>query len=59
VSREASAALRTQPEEMWGGQVAGTIAGLAARDNIAPRQVSASQVQQRLLQTDLVFFLPG
>lgn len=59
VSRVGAAALRTQPEEMWGGQVAGTIAGLAAINDIQPRQVTLSQVQQRLLDTGLVFFLPG
>lgn len=59
VSRVAAASLRTQPEEMWGGQVVGTIAGLAAINDIQPRQVSVEQVQDRLFETGLVFFLPG
>jgi hypothetical protein len=59
VSRVGAAALRTQPEEMWGGQVVGTIAGLAAINDIQPRQVSVDQVQDRLFETGLVFFLPS
>lgn len=59
VSRVGAAALRTQPEEMWGGQVAGTIAGLAVINDIQPRAVEVSAVQQRLLDTGLVFFLPA
>ncbi|MGQ0848845.1 MAG: FAD-dependent oxidoreductase, partial [Actinomycetota bacterium] len=58
VSRVAAAAVRTQPEEMWGGQVAGAIAGLAATQNILPREVAVTQVQQHLLDTGLVYFLP-
>jgi hypothetical protein len=44
---------------MWGGQVVGTIAGLAAINDIQPRQVSVDRVQDRLFETGLVFFLPG
>jgi len=58
VSRVASAAMRTQPEEMWGGQVAGTIAGLAVAQGVEPREVGVAAVQNRLRETGLVFFLP-
>jgi hypothetical protein len=58
VSRLASAAMRTQPEEMWGGQVAGTIAGLAVAGDIVPRDVPTAEVQSQLRDSDLVFFLP-
>lgn len=59
VSRVASAAMRTQPEEMWGGQVAGTIAGLAVATGVQPRDVPTIDVQNQLREAGLVFFLPG
>jgi hypothetical protein len=59
VSRVASAAMRTQPEEMWGGQVAGTIAGLAVAAGVQPREVPTIDVQNQLRASGLVFFLPG
>jgi FAD-dependent oxidoreductase family protein len=59
VSRVGSAAVRTQPEEMWGGQVAGTIAGLAVANDILPRDVPTADVQNELRASGLVFFLPG
>jgi hypothetical protein len=59
VSRVASAAMRTQPEEMWGGQVAGTIAGLAVATGVQPRDVPTIDVQNQLRASGLVFFLPG
>ena len=58
VSRVGSAAMRTQPEEMWGGQVAGTIAGLAVLQDVVPRDVPTADVQNHLRDTGLVFFLP-
>lgn len=58
VSRVAAAAMRTQPEEIWGGEVAGTLAGLAAREGIQPREVSVDVVQDQLRRSGLVFFLP-
>lgn len=59
VSRVGSAAMRTQPEEMWGGQVAGTIAGLAVATGVQPREVPTIDVQNQLREAGLVFFLPG
>ena len=59
VSRVGSAAMRTQPEEMWGGQVAGTIAGLAVATGLQPREVPTIDVQNQLREAGLVFFLPG
>jgi hypothetical protein len=59
VSRVGSAAMRTQPEEMWGGQVAGTIAGLAVASGVQPREVPTIDVQNQLREAGLVFFLPG
>jgi hypothetical protein len=59
VSRVAGAAMRTQPEEVWGGQVAGTIAGLAALQGVQPRAVPVTDVQRVLLDSQLVYFLPG
>jgi hypothetical protein len=58
VSRVASAAMRTQPEEMWGGQVAGTIAGLAVARDVLPREVPTGDVQNQLRESGLIFFLP-
>jgi hypothetical protein len=58
VSRVASAATRTQPEEMWGGQVVGTIAALAVANDVLPRDVPTADVQNRLRESGLVFFLP-
>lgn len=58
VSRVGSAAMRTQPEEMWGGQVAGTIAGLAVANGVQPREVPTAEVQTQLRASGLVFFLP-
>ena len=59
VSRVGSAAMRTQPEEMWGGQVAGTIAGLAVAAGVQPREVPTIDVQNQLRESGLIFFLPG
>ena len=59
VSRVGSAAMRTQPEEMWGGQVAGTIAGLAVASGVLPRDVPTIDVQNHLREAGLIFFLPG
>lgn len=59
VSRVGSAAMRTQPEEMWGGQVAGTIAGLAVATGVQPREVPTIDVQNQLREAGLIFFLPG
>ncbi len=59
VSRSAAAAVRTQPEEMWGGEAIGIVAALASRDDIEVREVSAAAVQQQLLANDLIYFLPG
>ena len=58
VSRVGSAAMRTQPEEMWGGQVAGTIAALAVASDILPREVPTAAVQNQLRESGLIFFLP-
>lgn len=58
VSRTASSAVRTQPEEMWSGEAVGIIAALAAGADLEVRQVSASEVQTHLLANDLIFFLP-
>jgi hypothetical protein len=59
VSRSAAAAVRTQPEEIWSGQAVGIIAGIAIRDGVEVRNVSAAVVQEQLLANELVYFLPG
>jgi hypothetical protein len=59
VSRLAASAVRTQPEEIWSGEAIGIIAGLAARDDIEVRDVNPAEVQEHLLASDLIFFLPG
>ncbi|CAN5282147.1 hypothetical protein BH18ACT5_BH18ACT5_15170 [soil metagenome] len=58
VSRSAAAAVRTQPEEIWSGQSVGIIAGLAIREGVEVRDVPASLVQEHLLASNLVYFLP-
>lgn len=48
-SRLVSGATRLQPITMLTGQAAGTIAALAVRDNVQPRQLDARAVQSQLL----------
>ena len=50
-SRLANGATRLQPITMLTGQAAGTIAALAAKQNIQPRAVKPWQVQQALLDS--------
>lgn len=59
LDRAAAASLRMQPDEMWGGQVAGVIAALAALGDVAPRQLPPAAVQNMLLHAGLVYFLPA
>ncbi len=50
-SRLANGATRLQPITMLTGQAAGTIAALAVKHGVSPRQLSALQVQQVLLDS--------
>ena len=50
MSRLAAGALRLQPICMMTGQAAGTLAAIAAKENIHPRQVPAIKVQWELLK---------
>jgi hypothetical protein len=50
VSRLVNGATRTQPATMLGGQASGAIAGLAFRQKIQPRFVSALSVQNELVK---------
>jgi hypothetical protein len=59
LDRAAASSLRMQPDEMWGGQVAGIVAALAALGDVPPRRLPAAAVQNMLLQAGLVYFLPA
>jgi hypothetical protein len=48
LDRIVAASLRLQPDEIWGGQVVGALAGLAALNDLSPREVPAEQVQEVL-----------
>jgi hypothetical protein len=50
-SRVVSGATRLQPITMLTGQAAGTIAALAVKENVQPRQVHAQRVQAALLDS--------
>jgi hypothetical protein len=50
LDRVAASSLRTQPDEIWGGEVAGTLAALAVSGGVTPGEVPAESVQ-RALQT--------
>jgi hypothetical protein len=58
VDRVAASSLRTQPEEAWGGQVVGFLAGLAVREGVQPREVPAAEVQEQLAHAGLISLLP-
>ena len=51
MSRLSNGALRLQPLCMMTGQAAGTLAALSARNNIAPRNIPAVNVQWELLNS--------
>jgi hypothetical protein len=58
VDRVAASSLRTQPEEAWGGQVVGFLAGISVRAGVQPRDVPAFFVQQQLSEAGLISLLP-
>ena len=51
MSRLASGALRLQPITMLTGQAVGTIAALAAKEDVPPREVNILKVQRSLLES--------
>lgn len=57
MSRSVSGALRLQPICMMTGQAAGTLAAVAVRENIQPRNVKAIRVQRELLNAGAILSL--
>jgi hypothetical protein len=58
VDRIVASAVRLQPDEIWGGQVVGVLAGLAANQNVTPRQVDHAEVQRLLTEAGWTIRLP-
>jgi len=48
LDRTASSSLRMQPDEIWGGQIVGYLAAMAAEREVTPREIPAEDVRDFL-----------